>query len=112
MIVMAMEWWQTLLAVVVALIGSARLTRILTYDDFPPAVWLRITWAKVTKDGSWAKLAQCYWCAGPWVTLFAIVTFLLTFEASWVAWTWWLLYTWMSLSYLVSMWVDRDERPE
>lgn len=103
-----LAWWQTALAVLVAIIGSARLTRVITYDDFPPSVWFRV-WFRSWAKEDWHKLVECPWCMGPWVTLVAIGTFLLTFVHPAFAWLWWLFWAWMAMSYLVSQYVYWDE---
>jgi len=107
------EWWHLLIAVVVGVVGAARLTRVLTYDDYPPSIAVRVWWQKVTKDGPWAKLVSCPWCAGPWITLIMIVSFivaaLLYRDAAWVLTLWWLFWGWLCLSYWVSQYVHFDE---
>ena len=56
-------------AVIVGVIGTARLVRLWTADEFPPVVWLRGVWVKVVRGSeSWSKLAECLWCASPWIT--------------------------------------------
>jgi hypothetical protein len=105
----ALTWWQAILAVIVAVVGAARLTRILTYDDYPPAIAIRVWWQGVTKDGPWAKLVTCPWCAGPWIMLICLGWFLLSFVAPWLGWTWWLFWGWLALSYWTSQYVHFDE---
>lgn len=110
MILAAIGPWWFLFAIAVIVLGSGRVTRLLVHDSFPPAAWLRQQWFNLTKDkGDWHLLAVCWWCAGPWVTLFCLGWFMLGFTAVWIAWSWWLFWGWMSLSYLVSMVVARDE---
>jgi hypothetical protein len=105
----AIAWWVAVLAVVVTVVGSARLTRVITHDDYPPAMALRIWWDTVTKDGPWAKLVHCPWCLGPWVTLGAIVSFLVSFSHPALGWAWWLFWGWLTLSYWTSQYVHFDE---
>lgn len=99
-----------ILTLLVAVLGTARVTRIATYDKFPPADKLRRWWVKKTLDTGWEDLATCIWCAGPWLTLMCVVWFLVGWL--WVPWllvAWWIFYTWMALSYLVSQYVYWDE---
>lgn len=103
------DWATYIVAVLVLVLGAGRLTRIITYDDFPPAIWARAAWDRVTNDGDWAKLAHCFWCAGPWVTLAAMGWFAAGLAVTWIAWTWWLFWGWLALSYVTSMIVARDE---
>lgn len=108
-----MEWWTAIAAIIVTVVGAARLTRILTYDAYPPAMKVRIWWDTVTKDGPWAKLAHCPWCAGPWFTLIAIVSFLVAALAyrdiPFLIWAWWFFWGWLTLSYWTSQYVHFDE---
>lgn len=102
------------LAVLVLIIGVGRITRLITYDAFPPSIWWRITWAGWTalpngENGPWTKLFTCFWCLSPWLTLLGGAAFFLTFAAVWFAWVWWLFLSWMALSYLVAMLVARDD---
>jgi hypothetical protein len=104
-----LTWWQAILAVLVGIIGAARLTRILTIDDFPLSVKIRVWWQGLTNDGEWAKLVTCPWCAGPWITLAMVTSFLVSFSAEWLGWAWWLFWGWLALSYLVSQYVYFDQ---
>lgn len=108
-ILIGLAWWQLALAVVVALLASARLTRLVVHDSFPPALWARSQWDKLFKSQGWALLLQCAWCFGFWATAFVVGTFFLTFLATWIAWTWWLGFGILALSYPVSQYVYFDE---
>jgi hypothetical protein len=103
-------WAWLPLALIVAVIGAARLTRLITHDSFPPIARLR-AWYEDRVPEDWGMLVHCHWCMGPWMTLIAIGTFLLTFTWPPIAWVWWLFYGWMALSYLVSQYVHFDEGP-
>ena len=92
-------------AILVAVFGVGRLSRVLTYDAFPPAAWARIQWDKITKDGSWSKLAHCQWCATPWIMAVCIAWGYFTS----LHWSWWVLWGWLALSYLASIVIARDE---
>lgn len=104
-----LAWWQLVLAVAVALLAAARLTRLVVHDSFPPAVWLRGKWDKLFKSQGWALLLQCHWCFSYWATLFVVGTFFLTFLAVWIAWTWWIIMGTLALSYFVAQYVHFDE---
>lgn len=103
-----LEWWQAILAVVVIVVGSARLTRIITYDDFPPIVRLRIWYDSHTSE-EWSKLVHCPWCMGPWVALMAMSTFAVSSYVPVLAAIWWVFWGWLTLSYWVSQYVHFDE---
>ncbi len=48
---------------VVSILSTARLTRLLTWDKYPPVAWLRWKWTNLTNDGDWSELATCGYCA-------------------------------------------------
>lgn len=93
-------------AVVVGLLSSARLTRLITQDSFPPAAWLRTKWDELTNDGDWSTLFHCHWCMGLWMVIPIGGWALLSDLHSW----WWLFNGWMAAGYVVSMIVERDEK--
>lgn len=97
--------WVVIPALLVAVFGVGRLSRILTYDDFPPAAWVRTIWDRITNDGDWSKLAHCQWCATPWIMAACLAWAWL----SGLHWTWWLFWGWLGLSYLASIVIARDE---
>lgn len=92
------------LALVTLVISSARITRLVVEDDYPPTIWLRMRWDTVTKDGPWAKLVHCPWCFGPWVV---------AVNAAWayvsnLHWTWWVVNAFFALGYVTSWVVFHD----
>lgn len=102
--------WLFLLAGAVAIVGSARVVRLLTYDDFPPTEWMRQRWANLTKGNKWGKIMFCLWCASPYVMAGAIIWFIV--GVLWVPWltiAWWIAFSWAALSYLASIFVYWDE---
>lgn len=99
-----------ILAILSAIAGVGRLARIITYDDFPPAVWWRITWAKITDDGPWTKLFTCYWCLSPWIMAVCIGWYFWGTVVEPIAWAWWIFWGWLALSYLAAILVNHDEK--
>lgn len=102
--------WLFAIAAVVLVIGSGRIVRLLTHDDFPPSEWFRQTWTNITKGGAWGKIAFCLWCMSPYVVAFSLIW--LWVGLVWVPWltiAWWILFGWMALSYLTSLFVFWDE---
>ena len=92
-------------AVLTGILSSARLTRLLTQDEFPPAVWLRIKWDVLTEDNGWNKLFHCHWCMGPWTTaVVGLWGWLSDLHVSW-----WVFNIWLAAAYVNSMIVERDE---
>jgi hypothetical protein len=95
---------QTVLALLVAVFGTARLTRIVAHDDYPPAEWLRTRWIVLAGE-QWGKLLNCIWCAQPYVAIICI---------SWgyfsdLHWSWWAFWGWMALSQAGSTLLAYDE---
>lgn len=103
--------WILALAIVTLILGVGRATRILTYDAYPPAAWLRIKWAELVRHGDWAKLATCFWCASPYVTAVAMVHGTLVY-GTFLEWTWWAIWGWLALSYAAALVLARDEPPQ
>ena len=105
--------WLIVAAALVAVVGVGRVTRLVTYDDYPPTIAIRSWWNKVTKGNGWAKLAFCLWCFSPWAMLFCLAW--LAAGLLWVPWlvvAWWAFWSWMALSYLSAILVRRDEPEE
>lgn len=96
--------WLILAAVVVAVLSVARLTRLLTQDTYPPVAAIRSWWTRVTKDGDWADLATCPFCAAPYIAAVVLAWGLLTDLQV----AWWVVNGWLALSYLAAMVVVRD----
>lgn len=100
------------LAVLVVIFGAGRLTRVLTYDSYPPSIAIRKWWiGTVTKGNGWSKLADCFWCASPWITAVCIGWFFLTPLQLWILWSWWLFWGWLGLAYIAAIVLARDEPP-
>lgn len=87
-------------AVLVGILASARLTRLLTEDTWPPSVWIRLKWAELTDDGPWADLVTCPWCASPWIAGVNLVIAVATDLHP----SWWIFNGWMAASLAVA-WV-------
>lgn len=92
----------TCAAVLVGILASARLTRLLVRDTWPPSVWVRLKWAEITKDGVWSDLVECPWCAAPWIVGVNMVLALVTDLHP----AWWAFNGWMAASLVVS-WVTK-----
>jgi hypothetical protein len=95
-------------AVIVGVIGTARIVRLVTSDTWPPSVRLRIWWEDHTKGG-WEKLLTCPWCFGPYATAVALAWFLLSGDNDLARTLWWVFYGWLAASYAVSWTVFHDE---
>lgn len=100
--------WYWLAVALVGVVGTARLVRLLVFDTYPPAAWVRSQWERITNDGPWSTLVHCAFCAAPWFTV-------ITIGWAWWSdfhWTWWLFYGWLTASYLASIVVAWDEPPD
>lgn len=108
------DWATLIVAVLTIVLGVGRLSRVITYDTFPPAAKVRALWDKITsgadgEDGPWTILLHCFWCFTPWLMLVAMGWFALGLYVAWVAWAWWLFWGWLALSYVTSMVIVRDD---
>ena len=90
------EW---VAAAVVAVMSTARITRLITWDHYPPSVWLRVKWHEITNDGPWSILVDCGYCFGLWAAGFVVGWGYL----SGFHWTWWLFNGWLAAGYAGAM---------
>lgn len=94
-----MTEFQWVCAAVISVVSTARITRLVTWDTFPPSVWLRTKWDQWTHDGAWSTLVHCGYCFGLWAGAFVVGWgYLSDFH-----WTWWLFNGWMTVGYMASM---------
>lgn len=91
-------------AAVVGVISTARVTRLVTQDSFPPAAWFRAKWQGWTHDGQWADLATCPFCLSVYLTAGNMAWAVL----SDLHWSWWMVNGWLAAAYLTAMVVVRD----
>jgi hypothetical protein len=92
-----------IVAFAIGVLGTARITRLLVDDDWPPSAWLREQYVTRVPE-QWEGLAECPFCLAPWIALLEVLT-------AWIfdlpAW-WFAGNVWMGGSYLASMIVVRD----
>lgn len=100
---------ETLAVVLIAVLSVARTARLLIWDEFPPAQWLRLRWFVLTGKSKWSKLFECHFCITPWLSL-GMAGWL------WLAWTpegphasWWIINGIWGLSYLGAMAISYDQ---
>lgn len=89
---------------IVSITSASRITRLLTYDDFPPTVWVRNLWDKITGHGPYALLFHCGYCMGLWAA--AVVLgwgYLCDFDT-----VWWLFNSWLGVGYLAAILMAHD----
>lgn len=99
------EWIAVGLVVV---LSAARLTRLATYDKFPPVLWLRTKYEDATDGTGWQMLAFCPYCASPWITLVVAGS---GWASGWHA-AWWFINGVFAASYLAAMVMVHDGEPE
>lgn len=99
-----MNHFQILCAAAVGVLATARLTRLLVFDSYPPVAWMRAKWHSITKDGKWAMLVDCPYCAAPY---FAAVVFGVGELTDYPTW-WWIVCGWLAASYAASIVVAYD----
>lgn len=100
-----------IVAAIVAALGVGRISRIIIFDAFPPAVWLRIWWdTRVPETNPWRKLMHCPWCLTPWLMLLALGVFVAGWFVLWIAIVWWALLGWLAVSYVASIIIAYDEK--
>lgn len=90
------------------IVSSSRLTRVVTFDVFPPARWLRDAWGNLMDRSrltqGYAILLFCQWCFSFWATL-AVV--LWGFLADWNE-VWWIINGSLAASYLAAIFMTND----
>lgn len=97
--------YREVVTAVIAVGAAARLTRLVVEDEYPPMVWIRMQWDRVTRDGGWSKLAHCGWCASPYMAALVLgVGYLL----DWPTW-WYAVTAWLAASYAAGWIVYHDE---
>ena len=98
---------ETVLAVLIGVFGTARLTRIVAHDDYPPAEWVRTRSFALLGD-KWGKITACIWCTQPYIVAICMAW-------AWFSdfhWSWWAFWGWMALSQAGSTLLAYDEPPE
>lgn len=69
-----MTYFEWIAVAVVSVLSAARITRLATYDSFPPVVWLRDKYADATDGTGWQILAYCPYCASFWITAAVVLS--------------------------------------
>lgn len=96
-------------AVIVGVLGVARLTRLVVLDTWPPIAAIRMWWYRRTMDkdgdeGPWYALVSCPYCAAPYITAVVLAWALLTD----LHWSWWVFNGWLAAAYVASIIVVKD----
>lgn len=104
---MSLEFYWLAVAVV-TVISASRITRVVTFDAFPPARWVRDTYADLMDRSGptrgWALLLFCPWCFSPWATLGVILWgYFSGFDT-----LWWIINGSLAASYLAAIFMTQD----
>lgn len=89
---------------IVSVLSSARITRLITVDSFPPSARVRIWWDDLTNDGPWSMLVHCGYCFGLWAALLVVGS---GYLSDWHT-AWWLFNGWMSVGYAAAIVMAND----
>ena len=93
------------IAVALVVITSAsRITRLLTYDKFPPIRWVRDKYLDATDGSDWQLLALCAYCASFWITLAVVLS---GYFSEWHQ-LWWIINGTLGSSYLAAILMIHD----
>lgn len=97
------EW---VAAAILTVLATARITRLIVWDTYPPSVWFRIWWDRHTND-AWSELVHCGYCAGMYVSALVVLSGWLS---DWHT-AWWVTTGTLSAAYLgaIVMAYDGDE---
>lgn len=95
---------QYIFIAVVVVLSSARLTRLVTFDEFPPVRWARHKYEDIFEGSTWQMLAYCPWCASFWVTLAVVLS---GYFSDWHT-VWWIVNGSLGASYVAAMVMVHD----
>ena len=93
---------------VVSVVSASRITRLLTYDKFPPIRWARDKYADLTDGSDWQLLAFCPYCMSFWVTITVVLT---GWGSGWHE-IWWIVNGSLGASYLAAILMVHDGEDE
>lgn len=94
--------------VLFTIISAARVTRLVTFDVFPPTRWFRDAWGEVMDKHAitrpWAVLPYCQWCFSFWATLPIVLWgYFSDFHDPW-----WIVNGSLAASYLAAIFMSND----
>lgn len=96
--------FQWVAVAIVTVLSSARLTRLVTVDTFPPVKAVR-DWFEEKTDGSgWQTLTMCGYCFSFWATLLVVLT---GWASDWHT-AWWLVNGVLAASYAAAVFMAFD----
>lgn len=91
-------------AVIVGVMATARLTRLVVFDTYPPMAWIRNQWRRLVGNSEWSKLVDCPYCAAPYLAAGVLAAGELSDYGLW----WWIVCGWLGASYVAAIVVRFD----
>lgn len=98
-----MSDFQWVMAGILSVAATARLTRLLTWDTYPPVVALRMWWDNHTSE-DWSELVHCGYCASMYI---APVVVLSGYFSDWHP-IWWIITGTLTAAYGGAMMMAYD----
>lgn len=89
----------------VSVFSAARITRLVTYDAFPPSAWVRAKFDDLTNENDWSLLVHCGYCFSFWATIAVVLS---GYFSGWHT-AWWLTNSILGGSYLAAIVMAADK---
>jgi hypothetical protein len=115
-----MSNFQWVAAAVLSVVTTARITRLIVFDVYPPSIWLRDKWDELTgwRDengslvhnehgdvvGPWTPLLHCGYCAGMYISPVVVLSGWLS---GWHT-AWWIVCSIFTAAYLGAVFMAFD----
>lgn len=112
-----------LAALLLGVLATARATRLVVHDSWPPMMTFRAWVVRVLVERwhgtgeAWSKIVTCPFCFAPYAAAVNLAWFLLAdaqlglHESGWAA-AWWVVNLWAAIAYLAAIVVVWDEPAE
>lgn len=102
---MPTDYVQWAAATIITIIAVARITKLITEDNWPPAQWARDKWFDLfAPESAWRELVICPFCAAPYIAAIDLTVAYFTNMHP----LWWAFNIWLTVSYLAAIVVSRD----
>lgn len=99
-----MSTFEWVAVAIVTILSSARLTRLLTIDKFPPIKWVRDKYEARTDGSDWQLLTMCGYCMSFWTTLAVVLWgWLSGFHEAW-----WVVNSILAAAYAAAVFMAHD----
>lgn len=99
-------------AFIVAVFAVGRITRLVTFDNYPPVKWFRDKWDAKTGESGWNELLHCPYCFSTYPALVIVPAFAVGLSG-WDVFTtflgvWWVGCSTLAVAYLAASFVASD----